>query len=42
MDDYRAISVVADFSTLLSTYFKGFTVIIDPYPDDNISYDPVM
>jgi DNA excision repair protein ERCC-2 len=42
MDDYRAITLVADFATLLSTYFKGFTVIIEPYPDDNIIYDPLM
>ena len=42
IDEYRALSVVADFSTLLSTYFKGFTVIIEPYPDDNIIYDPLM
>ncbi len=42
MDDYRAIQLVADFSTLLSTYFKGFTVIIEPYPDDNLIRDPIM
>jgi DNA excision repair protein ERCC-2 len=42
MDEYRALTIVADFSTLLSTYFKGFTVIIEPYPDDNIIYDPLM
>lgn len=42
MDEYRAINLVADFATLLSTYFKGFTVIIDPYPDDNIIPDPLM
>jgi DNA excision repair protein ERCC-2 len=33
---------VADFATLLSTYFKGFTVIIEPYPEDNLIYDPLM
>ena len=42
LDEYRAVSIVADFATLLSTYFKGFTVIIEPYPEDNLIYDPLM
>jgi DNA excision repair protein ERCC-2 len=42
MDEYRALTIVADFATLVSTYYKGFTVIIEPYPDDNIIYDPLM
>ena len=42
IDEYRAIGLVADFATLLSTYFKGFTVIIDPYPEDNLIKDPLM
>lgn len=42
IDEYRAVSLVADFATLLSTYFSGFTVIIDPYPEDNLIYDPLM
>jgi DNA excision repair protein ERCC-2 len=42
VDEYRAVQVVADFATLLSTYFQGFTVIIDPYPETNLIYDPLM
>ncbi len=42
IDEYRAIGLVADFATLLSTYFSGFTVIIEPYPEDNLIYDPLM
>lgn len=42
IDEYRSINLVADFATLLSTYFSGFTVIIEPYPEDNLIYDPLM
>ena len=27
--------------TLISTYFKGFTVIVEPYPVDNL-FDPIL
>lgn len=42
MDEFQAITIVADFATLISTYFKGFSVIIEPYPEDNLIYDPLM
>lgn len=42
LDEFQAITVVADFATLISTYFKGFTVIIEPYPEDNLIYDPLL
>ena len=42
IEEFNSISVVADFATLISTYFKGFTVIIEPYPEDNLIYDPLM
>jgi DNA excision repair protein ERCC-2 len=42
LEEYRSLGLVADFATLLSTYFKGFTVIIEPYPEDNLIYDPLM
>lgn len=41
-EEFRAIGLVANFATLLSTYFSGFTVIIEPYPEDNLIYDPLM
>ena len=42
LDEFSPINLVADFATLVSTYFKGFTVIIEPYPEDNLIYDPLM
>ena len=42
MDEFQSITIVADFATLLSTYYKGFTVIIEPYPQDNLIYDPLL
>lgn len=42
VDEFQAITIVADFATLISTYFKGFTIIIEPYPEDNLIYDPLL
>jgi DNA excision repair protein ERCC-2 len=42
VDEFQSITIVADFATLISTYFKGFTIIIEPYPEDNLIYDPLM
>ena len=42
LDEFSPINLVADFATLVSTYFKGFTVIIEPYPEDNLIYDPLL
>ena len=27
--------MVADFSALISTYFEGFALILEPYPEEN-------
>jgi DNA excision repair protein ERCC-2 len=27
---------------MISTYFKGFTVIVEPYPEDQLIYDPLL
>lgn len=42
VDEFQPINIVADFATLLSTYYKGFSVIIEPYPQDNLIYDPLL
>lgn len=42
VEEYSSINIVADFATLISTYFKGFTLIIEPYPEDNLIYDPLL
>eukprot|EP00051_Salpingoeca_urceolata_P018231 m.254711 g.254711 ORF g.254711 m.254711 type:complete len:754 (+) comp19149_c0_seq6:448-2709(+) len=33
IDDYSAVSLVANFATLVSTYTKGFSLIIEPFDD---------
>lgn len=33
MQDYSAITLVANFATMISTYTKGFTLIIEPFDD---------
>jgi DNA excision repair protein ERCC-2 len=35
LDEFRSLSLVADFSTLMATYFEGFSLIIEPFPEDN-------
>lgn len=42
LDSYASINIIADFATLISTYYKGFTLIIEPYPEDNLIYDPLL
>ena len=34
IDEFRALNLVANLATLTATYFKGFVVIIEPYPED--------
>jgi len=42
IDEFSSINIIADFATLISTYYKGFTLIIEPYPEDNLIYDPLL
>lgn len=46
IEEFRPLNLVANLATLISTYFKGFTVIIEPYPDKQIDgqdlYDPLL
>lgn len=39
---YRALDLVASFATVLSTYFKGFTVLIEPCPPETSQPNPVI
>lgn len=32
---YRALDLVASFATVLSTYYRGFTVLIEPCPPES-------
>ena len=34
IDEYASLNLVANLATLVATYFKGFVVIIEPYPED--------
>lgn len=34
IDEYRALNLVANLSTMIATYYRGFVIIIEPYPED--------
>ncbi|KNA00274.1 TFIIH basal transcription factor complex helicase XPD subunit, putative [Plasmodium vivax] len=42
VDDYSALNVVCNFCTLLGSYFQGFIIICEPYPEATGIYDPVI
>lgn len=42
LDELTPIVKVADFVTMLGTYAQGFTVIVDPYPEAEGIYDPML
>ena len=44
IDNFNALGVIADFSTLLATYYDGFSLIIEPYPEENqhAQRDPLL
>mmetsp|Transcript_2735 Transcript_2735/g.5980 ORF Transcript_2735/g.5980 Transcript_2735/m.5980 type:complete len:832 (+) Transcript_2735:68-2563(+) len=42
LDEFTPITRVADFVTLLGTYAQGFTLIVDPYPEAEGLYDPIV
>ena len=42
IDEFGSLNLVANLATLISTYFKGFVVIIEPYPEDQLQHDPLL
>lgn len=42
VDDYSALKLIIDFGSMIAAYEDGFSVIIDPYPEDNLILDPVL
>ena len=40
IDEYRPLNLVANLASLISTYYKGFVVIVEPYPDGQLRHDP--
>ena len=35
IDEYSSLNLVADFCEILATHYEGFSLILEPYPDDN-------
>ena len=35
IEEYQSLNLIADFATLISTYFEGFSLILEPYPEEN-------
>ena len=42
VDDFRALNLVSNLASLIATYFKGFVVIVEPYPEDHLLFDPML
>ncbi|ANQ07385.1 Dna excision-repair helicase [Plasmodium coatneyi] len=42
VEDYSALNIVCNFCTLLGSYFQGFIIICEPYPEATGIYDPVI
>ena len=40
IDEFGSLTLVANLATLIATYFKGFVVIVEPYPEDHLLFDP--
>ena len=34
INDYQSLNIIADFATLIATQFEGFSMILEPYPED--------
>lgn len=39
---YKALDLVGSFTTILSTYFNGMTVLIEPSPPESSLLNPVI
>ena len=33
---------MTNLATLIATYYKGFVVIVEPYPEDHLLFDPLL
>lgn len=43
IEEYTSLNLVADFATLIATYFNGFSMIIEPYPvERSMTIDPIL
>lgn len=41
-EDFSHLNIICNFCTLIGTYFKGFVVISEPYPEATGIYDPII
>eukprot|EP01071_Lankesteria_metandrocarpae_P012565 Lankesteria_metandrocarpae@DN6040_c0_g1_i1.p1 len=42
LDEFTPLTLVADFCTLVGTYWEGFIIIVDPFPEAAGIYDPLL
>ena len=46
VEEYSSLNLIADFSVFISTYFEGFSLILEPYPEENQGlagqFDPLI
>ena len=42
IDEFRALNLVANLATLIATYYRGFVIIIEPYPEEQLQFDPLL
>ena len=36
IDEFSSLNVIADFATLLATYYEGFSLILEPHPEERV------
>ena len=46
LDEFSSLNVIADFSTLIATYYEGFSLILEPHPEERVGggkyMDPLL
>eukprot|EP00916_Digyalum_oweni_P004076 GHVL01007246.1.p1 GENE.GHVL01007246.1~~GHVL01007246.1.p1 ORF type:complete len:581 (-),score=112.10 GHVL01007246.1:142-1836(-) len=42
LDEFTPLTLIVDFAALVGTYWDGFIVIADPYPETAGVYDPLL
>ena len=48
IDEYSSLNLIADFATMLATFYEGFSMILEPYPEENkglgaqTAFDPIL
>lgn len=42
VDDFASLKVIVDLGAMIASYEDGFSVIIDPYPEDDLILDPML